>query len=184
MLERTENDVYTAETLEAAVPVAEYVAECVDVPKFLAYCRECCCYGNRWACPPFDFDPLELWRQYQTLQLYSRVLTAKPGATLDAMLKGLGHEKDLLFDYLMQLEAATPGSLVVSAGSCYICGDNCTRPSGQPCRFPARVRHSIESLGGDVNKTVEKYLHKPMLWIKDGQVPEYLTLTIGLLRRD
>lgn len=181
MPERIEYDKYTVEHLQAGVPVAEYVAECVDVPKFLAYCRECHCYGHRWSCPPFDFDPLALWRQYYTLQLYTSVLTPKPGTDMDALMRGLRQEKDRLLDKLLRLESRTPGSLVLSAGSCSICGDNCTRPKGEPCRFPEKTRHSIESLGGDVSKTLEKYMHKPVLWIKNGELPAYLTLTGGLL---
>lgn len=172
---------YTVENLQASVPVAEYIAECVDVPKFLVYCKECRCYNHRWACPPFDFEPLTLWRQYATLQLYTRVLTPQPGTDMDALMQGLWREKDRLLQELLKLESQTPGALALSAGSCYICGDNCTRPKGEPCRFPERTRHSIESLGGDVSKTLEKYLHKPMLWIKNGEIPAYLTLTGGLL---
>ncbi len=181
MSEHMAHDEYTVENLQASVPVAEYIAECVDVPKFLAYCRECRCYNHRWACPPFDFDPLTLWRRYDTLQLYTRVLTPTPGAAMDALMRGLWREKESILKELLRLEGETPGSLALSAGSCYICGDNCTRPQGEPCRFPDRIRHSIEALGGDVSKTLEKYLHKPMLWIKNGEMPAYLTLTGGLL---
>ena len=54
-------EAYSVQTIETRVPVAEYLRTCVDVEKFLGFCRECGNYGRRWSCPPFEFDPLELW---------------------------------------------------------------------------------------------------------------------------
>lgn len=63
-------EAYSVQTIETCVPVAEYLRTCVDVEKFLGFCRECGNYGRRWSCPPFEFDPLELWNRYDTLHLY------------------------------------------------------------------------------------------------------------------
>ena len=57
-------------------------------------------------------------------------------------------------------------------------------PSGRPCRCPEKMRYSIEALGGNVAETAERYLHKPLLWIEDGRMPDYLTLVCGLLARE
>ena len=46
------------------------------------------------------------------------------------------------------------------------------------------MRYSIEALGGNVAETAERYLHKPLLWIEDGRMPDYLTLVCGLLARE
>ena len=42
-------------------------------------------YGRRWSCPPFEFDPLELWNRYDTLHLYACARPA-PGADTDGLL--------------------------------------------------------------------------------------------------
>ena len=47
---------YTTERIETVVAdYQEFVAECIDVPKFLACCRQCENYNNKWSCPPFSF---------------------------------------------------------------------------------------------------------------------------------
>jgi hypothetical protein len=46
------------------------------------------------------------------------------------------------------------------------------------------MRYSIESLGGDVGLTAERYLGQPLLWIKDGILPDYLMLVGALLLPD
>lgn len=170
---------YTVQALSVEVPVGDYVQTCVDVEKFLGFCRECGNYGTRWSCPPFDFDPLTLWRRFRILRLSARVLTPQPGTDIPALLEGMRREKERLLDELLAQEAANAGSLALSAGTCNFC-ETCTRPEELPCRNPARMRYSIEALGGDVGRTAEQYLHRPLLWIKGDQLPEYLMLVGGL----
>lgn len=177
-------EAYSVQTIETRVPVAEYLRTCVDVEKFLGFCRECSNYGRRWSCPPFEFDPLELWNRYDTLHLYARVLVPAPGADTDGLLGGMKAEKEGLLGQLLALERAGDGALLLSAGSCTLCGARCTRPDGAPCRCPEKMRYSIEALGGNVAETAERYLHKPLLWIEDGRMPDYLTLVCGLLTRE
>lgn len=171
----------TVRSLRASVPVAEYVARCVDVEKFLVYCRECDNYARRWSCPPFSFAPLELWHRYQSVELFARILMVSPGAELPDMMEDTRREKARLMEELLCLEKARPGSLALSAGGCSLCGDSCSRPDGAPCRNPAQMRYSIDALGGDISKTMELYFQTPILWVKDGKLPEYLTLVGGLL---
>lgn len=178
------SDGYTVQSLEASVSTAEYLDTCVDVEKFLGFCRECPSYNSSWSCPTFDFDPVSIWTRYDTLYLYARVLIPEQGTELSALLEAMGEEKAALLDQLLALEQAAPGSMVLSAGSCKLCAEGCTRPVGAPCRKPEKMRHSIESLGGDVGKTAERYLQKPLCWIRDGQVPDYLFLVGGLLTQE
>lgn len=53
------------ERYEAYVPVKEYLTECVDVSKFLEYCRQCPNYNTIWSCPEYDFDPYEFWNKFE-----------------------------------------------------------------------------------------------------------------------
>ena len=66
---------YTTERFVTTIPLAEYVPQCVDVPKFLGFCRDCPSYGTRWSCPPHNYDPMDLWARYETLTLVALVLT-------------------------------------------------------------------------------------------------------------
>lgn len=171
---------YTVKALEGAAELAEYRRCCVDVGKFLGYCKECPSYGRVWSCPPYDFDPMEIWDKYRHLTLYARVLTPSPGATYEGMMEGLRREKDRFFDFLMEKEGEVPGSLALSAGRCTLC-EECGKLAGKPCVHPEKLRYSIESLGGDVAATVEKYFGFPLLWADQGALPAYLTLVGGLL---
>lgn len=170
---------YAIEKAEASVSVEEFLQRCIDVPKFLACCQACPNYNNRWACPPFDFEPLELWRQYKTLRLYARIII--PGnRDGDALIGALREEKPKFLRELLDMEDETPNSLALVCGSCEAC-ENCARKNGEPCRFPDTLRHSIESLGGDVGETARRYFGKEILWVKDGVAPDYLMLVGGLL---
>lgn len=182
---------YTVEEYQAQVPVLEYMETCVDVPKFLSYCKACKNYGTVWSCPPFDFSPEELWRGYQTLCLYGRkvIISQKlreqvfPPEELGQKSKELlREEKERLLSFLMEQERELPGSMVLSAGSCEGCQpQGCARCHGKPCRHPGKMRHSMEALGADVVLTVSRYLHQEIVWGKEGRFPEYYFLVGGLL---
>lgn len=175
------NDLYTVQTIEVSIPVAEYLRFGVDVKKFAGYCQKCRNYGGRWSCPPFDFDPIDIGEKYQTLHIHARILVPEMNTDTQTLLEDMKWEKTILLEELLSLEKNVPGSMALSAGNCDICGDDCTRQNGVPCRCPEKMRYSIEALGGDVAKTAERYLHKPLLWIKDSKMSDYLTLVGGLL---
>ncbi len=171
---------YTVERAEAAVSVDEYLARCVDAPRFLECCKQCPNYDGRWSCPPFDFEPMELWGKYKKMRLYARFLI--PGDNRDgaALITALEREKSGFVDELLALERKSPGSLALACGACKIC-PSCTRGAGLPCRHPDKMRPSIESLGGDVGETALRYFGRPLLWVRDGVAPDYLMLVGGLL---
>ena len=182
---------YQVTRFSAQISVADYCAGYVDPPRFLAYCRECDSYGRVWSCPPYDFSVEKLWAKYRTLRLLSRKLTFVP----ELLRRRYDKEqmRQLLNDTLYKeradmegemfaLEAEQPGSLILLPGSCHRCGDgNCTRAEGRPCRDPQHLRHSLESLGGDVGRTAEELLGTPLLWSTEGRLPAYLTLVAGHL---
>ena len=53
----------------------------------------------------------------------------------------------------------------------------------QGCKNYARLRYSIESLGGDVEKTLELYFNERLLWGREGHMPEYMLLVGGLMQK-
>lgn len=172
---------YIVRDLTAETPLAEYLRDCVDVGKFLNFCRICPNYGHIWSCPPYDFDPMDIWRQYVRLRLYARMLIPKfLEQDAAAAIAALHREKEEYLNQLLNWESAVPGSLALAAGSCSVCAI-CAKSEDEPCRKPAKMRYSIESLGGDVGLTARRYFGKPLLWIRDGVIPEYLMLVGALL---
>lgn len=182
---------YTTERYEAAVPVAEYVKHYVDVDTFLECCKACPNYEHVWSCPPYDFDVLDYWNNYTTLELTAVKIVfdgeyagkAFPEKELreimDASLKTVKQE---LSEELYDREQKTPGSVSLSAGSCLLCRGNCGRRENEPCRFPDRMRYSIESLGGNVGLTLSKLMGIELEWMEEGKLPHYFVLVCGLLR--
>ena len=92
----------TIERLESVVPVDEYVKICVDIPKFLGYCKECPNYGNRWSCPPFEKDPMKIWSQYEVLRLIAYTLPSEPGQDVPTALDNLKTAKDRMMAELLE----------------------------------------------------------------------------------
>lgn len=124
---------------------------------------------------------MEIWMRFEALHLYAYILPNAPGQTVAAALSNLNLAKKKMLGELLERERALPGSFALSVGTCTLCGDVCSRTEGKPCRNPAQMRHSIESLGGDVAKTAVRYFDKPLLWIQNNVLPEYLMLVGGLL---
>ena len=174
---------YQIQEMTAETGVAEFVERFVWVERFLPACRQCHNYEKRWTCPSFAFDPMDIWGAYRTLRLYARVLRGEGGGQpLEEAIAALKREKEIYRRTLYQWEQETPGSQMLSAGTCELC-DMCQRERGEACPFPERMRYSIEALGGDVEGCVRHYFHMHVLWGKDGLAPEYLVLVGGLLMK-
>lgn len=184
-------DAVRTERFENTVSVKEYMDKCVNVPEFLEYCKQCANYGTVWYCPPFDFDPEDYWKKYRSFhivgmkiylpeELLAGTYTKEERAEIFETI--LHPKKEELNQELFAMEKKYPGSVSVSGGSCQQCGkENCARKEGLPCRFPEKMRHSVEALGGNVGLTVTKYLHQELQWIEEGKLPEYFMLVGGLL---
>lgn len=170
------------ETYEQTIKVDDYIDGYVCVEEFLEMCKACENYNQKWSCPSYDFDPVEeYWKKFQTLYVVGKkmILTEEEKENWPALMKEV--KADLTRE-LSQKEAEYPGSQALSAGSCQICGENnCSKKIGEPCRFPDRMRYSLESLGGNVGLTCSKLLGIRLQWIEEGQVPDYFVLVGGLL---
>ena len=161
--------------------IIEYLKNYVDVKRIEKYCRECPLYGNKWSCPPFYFSPEAIWKKYDKLYIVGKKVYYKNNYK-DQTQKMYYDVKHDLTEELFKLEAAHPGSMLFSAGSCDICGlTECSRRYAKPCRFPEKMRHSIESLGGDVVKSAKDLLGIDIQWPSDNSTPEYITTVGGLL---
>lgn len=179
------------EKYECDVPVEEYLEDCVDVPQFLEYCKQCHNYDRTWSCPSFDFDPVDYLKEYRTLRVIGWKINIPEEYRLrvysnkeqNLMMENLlaGPKKDLDRD-MLALERENPGSRALSGGSCLYCRpSDCAKVEGKPCRFPEKMRYSIEALGGNVGLTVTRYLGQKLEWIEKGRLPRYFMLVAGLL---
>lgn len=182
---------YTVETLEAELGIEEFIAGFVDVDRFRECCEACRGYGKTWACPPYDFEPMEIWRGYSSILLYAKkvllpesetAVVREPHELAACYIELLKPVKQAMLNELFEMEKAAPGSMALSAGGCDLCGE-CTRGGGLPCRFPERLRYSVESIGGNVLKCITDVLGETVLWAGNGRLPEHFILLGGLLKK-
>ena len=174
---------YTVEQIRAEISICDYVRDYVDFGETQERCSHCSDYGKTWSCPPFDFDPVDFWNAFDVLQVYGYRLTYSGERTLKEMEDALWKEKERLDAELRAMEPLYPGSTSLSLGSCRLC-ESCTRAEGETCRHPDMVRHSIESVGGNVGKTLKDLCGIEIEWAKDGKLPEHFVLVGGLLRKE
>jgi len=184
---------YTIKSYYAELTITEYLDKYVDIPTFLECCRECPNYNRIWSCPSYDFDVLNYWNQYKTISLYGHQIifdevTKNKSYTHEELNEFIhsvvSKEKQLLTEQLFALEIKYPESISLSAGSCQLCGiNNCTKTKGLPCRHPEKLRYSIESLGGNVGKTISDCFHIELEWVEEGKLPNHFVLVCGLLKK-
>ena len=197
--------IYTTERYEAIVSVDHYLDKYVDVDTFLQACKACPNYEKIWSCPTYDFDVVEYWKKYKTLELtaikiiFDEAVAGKQltKEELEEITKNsIWEVKAQLAEELYEREKAVPGSISLSAGSCTLCkgagahsaGSSscegfCSRLKGEPCRYPDKMRYSIESLGGNVGMTLSELMEIELEWIQEGRMPSYFVLVSGLLRQ-
>lgn len=170
------------EIFEKTVDVKQYIEGYVNVEKFLECCKACPNYDKIWSCPSYDFDPMDIWTKYEKLYLYGVKFSLDDLETEAQAKERMLKIKEEMTAYLFQKEKEYEGSISLSAGSCTICGPgNCTKIEKMPCKHPDTMRYSIESLGGDVGRTLSKLMNMDLLWVEEGKLPEYYVLVGGLL---
>ena len=175
---------YRTEKKECTVKVSEYIENYVNVEEFLEYCKSCPNYGNVWSCPPYDFSPEDYWKEFSSLYLTARKIIFDKEVSQEECGDILLEVKGEMSRELYEMEEQFPGSVALSAGSCNLCRDmGCGRKSGLPCRYPEKMRYSIESIGGNVGLTVSKLMGIELEWIEEGKLPSYFVLVGGLLKK-
>ncbi|MBR5128978.1 MAG: DUF2284 domain-containing protein [Firmicutes bacterium] len=174
---------YNIERSEKTIKVDEYIKGYVNVEEFLQYCKECKNYEAVWSCPSYNFNPEDYWKEYDEFLIVARKIIFGPDVDVARSFEIMYEVKDDMSRELYELEKEYPGSISLSAGSCSMCKEGCTRIEGLPCRYPDLMRYSIESLGGNVGKTVSKLMGYELEWVEEGKLPSYFVLVGGLLKK-
>lgn len=165
--------------LRAEIDINSFLEKYADTERFLKSCSQCPNFNKRWSCPEYDFDAEAYWRSFAALEIYAEQLFTE-GKSAGQAYGEYALKKRELDEKLLKMEDG--GSVSLAAGSCARCTP-CLREKGEPCVHPDLMRYSIESLGGNVVKIASELLGTEMKWGKDGQLPEYLFLIGGLLKK-
>ncbi len=146
-----------------------------------AACRQCSNHGKSWSCPPLSNELTEPYSDYGIVRLYVARIPIASRTPVGDSKPIINSVKASLLTYLRHIERQANGRICGLAGECELCaGKRCTRPEGKPCRYPEKVRPSLEALGYDVACAVKGLTGVEMLWGKDGYLPEYLLLAGAL----
>ena len=181
---------YTVTTSQATIGADEFIGRYRDVERFDAYCRECPGYGKSWNCPPFDFDPRTRSEGFKTvivmgttIEFDEQTLAAckTPEQATAAGKQAMEEVWQELLPRLYGMERETPGSRCFTF-RCVLCPEGCTRPEGKPCRHPGKMRHSLESVGFDVEAITRDLLGIDLEWSTDGSLSKHITLVTALFR--
>ena len=191
MLEELKN--LPMQTFSNEIDVADFIENCIDVAYFEECCSKCPNYGQTWSCPPYDFDPMDIWREYKTFYITAKkVITPKEllekTYSLEELIR-LGGQLTMssytsMDKELKAMQEQFPESRIIGGGKCMICGkEGCARLKGEPCRFPDQMSYSIESLGGNVETVLKRYFNEKIYWGADGHLaPSYIRVA-GLLKK-
>jgi len=185
-----ENNMYYIQSYISCISVKDYISNYRDIDKFIEFCKQCNKYMNCWACPPYDFDTTGSITKYNKVYIIGTKIILSEDIrsncksqeeSKSAGAKIIADVRKGLDEQLLKIEEKTPDSIAFFAGTCHICEDeDCTRITGEDCRYPDKIRHSLESFGFDIGKTAKELLGIELKWSNDGSLPEYLTLVSGL----
>lgn len=187
---------YETASRQTTISVECMVRDFVN-PTFGEYCKTCSCFGNRWSCPPHDWEVLQRWSQFQSVTLFLdqliftpeshrfiEELSMTPEQVDRSKTATMTYAKNIRDEALLRQEASVPGSLAVSPGTCRRCNPfPCKRSQGLVCHQP-KVRESFSSYCGDVTAICRKLFNISLKWAEKGQLPEYYVLVGALLRKD
>ena len=67
----------------------------------------------------------------------------------------------------------------LGTGACRLCKP-CQRKVNKKCRYPDKLRFSLESLGVDCNKLCLKLFKFPLLWYKEKKAPLYTSVIAAI----
>lgn len=172
------------------LPMEKWLEQYCTPEKFTGACEACPDYGRAWSCPPGLPAAAELFRPFSTVHVIGMKVVYKK-KTRDAAVTPeqadrlrsatYGKAKRVLLESLLEVEKAIPGSWMLAAGRCELCG-RCGRMDGLPCRMPEKMRYSISAFGFDLTQIARDLLNWELLWSPAG-LPEYNVAIAALLER-
>ena len=184
---------YTLKHKVAYLATSDYLQNFWLPDHFIKYCKTCKNYLSSWACPPFDFNPLDQINPYPyTCIIGTQVIFSKEfKESVKERNNAIDAGNQIMFDVRKQLDhhllalEKTALSRAFYAGSCHLCiNEGCTKTLLKPCRYPSAMRPSLEAFGFDIAKTTSELLQLELQWGKNGSLPDYYILVSGWMSQN
>ena len=170
--------------------LSEFIRRYQHRDKFLAFCKDCKNFNTRWSCPPLAIDVDRFLQNYNYIyvigvQIIYDADTIQRADTSEKIkhvtTQSLQDVKTRLSDALLALEKQIPGSISLASGGCSVC-QRCRRCDQLPCRYPEKMRYSLDSFGFDLTALTSDALQIELKWAQNS-LPAYYTLVHALLTR-
>lgn len=163
--------------------------QCTKFENKSAITELCCCgcknYNHKWSCPPYAPTFSEISLEWARLYiLYMRMPIAPFSGIKNKYLRIKAANtmlKSRADKYLRTLSKQY--GKYISTGSCRLCKP-CKFTQGKPCAYPYLMSYSFEALGIDVESLISNFFEFPLLWYRNGCLPDYTSVVCGLLTND
>lgn len=146
----------------------------LDLELCSAACRSCPSLAKTWICPPFECDWRGILLSFKYLRLYATRIVfdnvtpvSDPAATVR-----INNVMQQMHRHLHSEAKSMNGVAFMHLGECKLCGtEQCTRPSGLPCRHPADATPSLEAIGYNLSHAAKEILQIRLIWGKPDYYP-------------
>ncbi|WP_297130182.1 DUF2284 domain-containing protein [Terrisporobacter sp.] len=132
---------------------------------FTALCKEGCPnYNSNYTCPPNSPTFTEYVKDYKYSLVIAMYMNIPKNKNMSEVHEYL---RIVLSDLLIPLERKING-LLTDGGRCIYCKE-CAYIDNLPCRFPEKMRFSMESMGIDLDSACKDILNYSMSWNSDNE---------------
>ena len=135
-------------------------------PIVQSYCKNpeyiCPYYGHSWACPPkAPYLEKEIMNFEKFYLIYTKFEFKEKDHNKKRIGLGYSHMRGIMEQemerFLNQYQGDLKEIKILWDGHCRICekeNKKCSIDEATPCRYPEKIRYSMEAVGIDVTKTV------------------------------
>lgn len=178
------------------VEMDKMLEEYHNIRKTKRYCEACPNYGKYWSCPEFAFDVETLLKQFRYVYLIAReyLIPREDRLHIIGLQKTANYALDInkrikleAWQDILNFEEEFPDTMGLIPGNCEICDitkEGCTKSKGRKCRYPDKMRFSLESLGFDVDAICKYEIGVLLMWPSEGHLPEKLHGIMGILSNE
>lgn len=137
----------------------------MDFNYFTGLCKDGCPHYNlSYTCPPNSPKFTDYTKNHEYSLVLAMYMDVDDNNSIETVHPYL---RKVLSDLLIPLEEIFNG-LLSDGGRCRYC-ERCTYIDNIPCRYPDKMRFSMEAMGIDLDKVCKDVLNHSILWSKTGE---------------
>lgn len=149
--------------LKASICKNTILYKYMEFEYFTGLCKNGCPYYNlSYTCPPNSPTFIEYTKNYEFSLVIAMYMEIGKNNTINDIHPYL---RSVLSNLLIPLEVELNG-LLTDGGRCRYC-EKCTYVDNLPCRFPDKIRFSMEAMGIDLDKVCKNILDHSITWKQD-----------------